>query len=149
MTATIAQTGGPSVPDQDAVGYGVLFDVDGVLRPPSLRRLLRQVRGLLNPETRDRRSLLGMPGLLRQLVTQLDAETVYVTAAPHRVVPLVQERLAHDHYPAGRLVCTAGTWRGWLLGRDRQEQQQRLARVLDERPGLRWVLIGDDGRQDP
>ena len=144
---------GPSTAHQtlmdSPVRYGVLFDVDGVLRPPSLRHLLRQVAGVLNPATRDRRSVLGMAGMLQQLVAQLDAEPVYITAAPHRALALVRKRLADNDYPAGPLVCTAGSWLAWLLGRHPRAQQQALSRVLEERPGLRWVLVGDDGRQDP
>ena len=128
----------------------MLYDVDGVLRSASLRLLLRRVRRRLTPAAWDRRSALGMSGLLRQLVTQLDGpEVVYVTAAPPRAVRLVRKRLAQDRYPEGTLVCTAGTWLGWLLGRDRQVQRQSLQRVVTGPQALRWVLIGDDGRQDP
>lgn len=150
MTVMAAGTGEASVAREDSpVRHGVLFDVDGVLRPARLRQVLRQTRGLLDAEARDRRSVLGMPGLLRQLAAQLEAEMVYVTAAPPRAVPLVRQRLAQHGYPPGLLVCTSGTWTGWLLGRDRHEQRQRLAQVLTGHPARRWVLVGDDGRQDP
>jgi hypothetical protein len=52
---------------------GVLFDVDGVLRIGTPRRQLHRIRALLGSSPRDRRSVLGMPRLIRALSADLAA----------------------------------------------------------------------------
>ena len=74
--------------------HGVIFDVDGVLRWGSLRRLLGRLRALRTTSLRDRRSMLAMPRLVRALSADLGSAPVfYLTDFPIRAG-------SADHEPA-------------------------------------------------
>jgi len=63
----------------------------------------------------------------------------------------VLDQFLHRHaYPPGPLLMTdwGPTPDAWF--RSGQEHKRReLARLLEEFPHLRWLLIGDDGQHDP
>lgn len=90
-----------------AAALGVVYDVDGVLHLATLGRQLRRVRGLLDRSSRDRRSVLGMAGVLRALVAaHPDAPVFYFTALPGGFTGFLTGLLDQDGYPLGTLVPT-------------------------------------------
>ena len=63
--------------------YGLLFDVEGVLRLEMPRRQLGRIRALLSMSFRERRSILAMPRLVWALSTDLGGAPVFcLTALP-------------------------------------------------------------------
>lgn len=54
-------TAAPPFAPYDGQVLGLLYDVDGALRPGTLRRQRRRWRALVARSTRDRRSVSGMP----------------------------------------------------------------------------------------
>jgi hypothetical protein len=88
--------------------YGVVFDVDGVLRWGSLRRLLGRLRALRTTSLRDRRSMLAMPRLVRALSADLGgARVVYLTAFSKVLARPMTRLLGRDGYPSGTLSLGA------------------------------------------
>lgn len=51
------------------VRWGVVYDVDGILRAGALRHPVLATRALLDRSSRDRRSVLGMAGVLHALTS--------------------------------------------------------------------------------
>ena len=61
--------------------YGLLFDVDGVLRLGTPRRQLGRIRALRSMSFLDRRSILAIPRLVRALSTDLGGAPVFYPMA--------------------------------------------------------------------
>ena len=130
--------------------YGVLFDIDGVLRIGTPRRQLHRLWALLGTSVRDRRSVLGMPRLIRALSADLgDAPVFYLTSFSIRLARPVGKMLLDDGYPAGTLLPTGrGFAPRFMVGGSRKRQLTAIERLAERMPELRWVLVGDDGGND-
>lgn len=127
---------------------GVVYDVDGALPIAHLRRQAVRVRALFTRDPRDRRSLLGMPHLMRTLAAD-DARVFYLTAAPQRFTGSFTRFLRKDGYPAGApLMCGRLLAPGWLIGMGATRKRAELDRLAERHPQLRWVLVGDDAGPD-
>ncbi|HYZ37337.1 MAG TPA: phosphatase domain-containing protein [Pseudonocardiaceae bacterium] len=130
---------------------GVVYDVDGVLRLGTLRRQLRRIRGLVRSSTRDHRSVLGMPHAVRALgAEQPDAPMFYLTAVPISLAGPFMGLLERDGYPLGTVLMAdraLAPW--WLFGGGISHKRAVLDRLIEARPQVRWVLIGDDAGHDP
>ncbi|WP_205346955.1 phosphatase domain-containing protein [Pseudonocardia broussonetiae] len=127
----------------------VVFDVDGVLRWGSLRRLVGRLRALGTSSPRDRRSMLAMPRVVRALSVDLgEAPVHYVTGFPALLARPITDLLRRDGYPSGTVLTTG---RGPALGpAGRAARKLRAVEsIADRMPGVRWVLLGDDGGTGP
>jgi phosphatidylserine/phosphatidylglycerophosphate/cardiolipin synthase-like enzyme len=131
--------------------YGVIFNVDSVLRLGSLRRQLGRLRALRTTSLRDRRSMLAMPRLVRALSADLDSAPVfYLTALPIVLAKPITALLKRDGYPSGTLVTTGRSFTAqWVFGGSRTRKLAGIERLADRMPNVRWVLLGDDGGYDP
>jgi phosphatidylserine/phosphatidylglycerophosphate/cardiolipin synthase-like enzyme len=131
--------------------HGVIFDVDGVLRWASLRRMVGRLRALRTTSIQDRRSALALPRLLRAVSAELGGAPVfYLTSFPIVMARPIARLLARDGYPSGTLVTTGRNFRPrWFLGGSRKRKLAGLELIADRMPALRWVLLGDDGADDP
>lgn len=135
----------------ESASIGVVVDIDGVLRLGTVSRQWRRVRARLRRSTTDRRSVFGMPHLVRELVRgQHEPVVVYVTAVPEKHRRSLRRMLERDGYPAGRLLAAPDTKApAWLFGGGFTAKHEALQRVLADRRDVRWVLIGDDAGHDP
>ncbi|ORV38012.1 phospholipase [Mycobacterium doricum] len=142
-------SGMPSPPVEPE--FGVVCDVDGVLPITHVRRQLGRVGALFNRSPGDRRSVLGMPHLLRHLAhSDLEPQVFYLTAAPDVSAPLVTEALNRNGYPGGTALPAGGDLApGWLVGHSLAPKRAALDRLAERQPQLRWILIGDDAGPDP
>ncbi len=107
--------------------HGVIFDVDGVLRWGSLRRLVGRLRALRTTSFRDRRSMLAMPRLVRAVSADLGgAPVVYLTAFSKVLARPITSLLGRDGYPSGTLVTTGRSFAPrWVVGGSRGAQACR------------------------
>ena len=130
---------------------GVLLDADGVLPLGTLHRELGRLWNLRRRSAGDRRTLMGMAHLVRALVADRpDTPVYYLTGLPMGFARPVTATLRHDGYPSGTALMASGTLRPWaMLGRRWVFKRAVLDRLLEIRPELRWVLVGDDGDEDP
>jgi phosphatidate phosphatase APP1 len=127
---------------------GVVYDIDGALPIGAIRHPLRRVRGHFR---RDRRSVMGMSGILRALAAAgEDAPVVYLTGVPRAYARPLHRLLRHDSYPPGQLATRENAVGPVQLVRGGQAHKSAvLAGLLTAKPDLQWVLIGDDGLHDP
>jgi phosphatidylserine/phosphatidylglycerophosphate/cardiolipin synthase-like enzyme len=135
----------------DQQRYGLLFDVDGVLRLGTLRRQLGRMRALRSMSFRDRRSILAMPRFIRAMSADLGGAPVfYLTGLPIGLARPVTRLLIDDGYPSGTLLPTGrGFAPRWIVGGSRVRKTAAIERLAERAPELRWVLVGDDGGHDP
>lgn len=129
----------------------MVCDVDGVLPITHVRRQLGRVSALFNRSPRDRRSVLGMPHLVRHLAhSDLAPAVFYLTAAPDLSAPLISDALTRNGYPTGTALPAGGDLApGWLVGHSLTPKRAALDRLAERHPQLRWILIGDDAGPDP
>lgn len=135
----------------DGPAFGVVCDVDGVLPITHVRRQWGRVRALLNRSPRDRRSVLGMPHLVRHLAeSELTPEVFYLTAAPDLSAQVIAEVLDNTGYPPGTTLTAGGDLApGWLVGQSLAPKRAALDRLAEQHPDRRWILLGDDAGADP
>jgi len=147
VSATSDGASGPPDPTR----IGLVYDVDGVLRIAPLPRQIGRLRALVAASPRDRRSLLGMPRLVRVLAEKDPGIPVfYLTALPVRLARPLTQLLHRDGYPAGTALMAGGALVSeWLLGVGSSRKRAALDRLARRHPHLRWVLIGDDAGHDP
>jgi phosphatidylserine/phosphatidylglycerophosphate/cardiolipin synthase-like enzyme len=131
--------------------HGVIFDVDGVLRWGSLRRLVGRLRAMRASAPQDRRSMLAMPRLVRALSADLgDAPVFYLTSLSRMLAGPVTNLLDRDRYPSGTLLTTGHSFvPRWLFEGSRARKLAAIDDLADRIPNVRWVLLGDDGGLDP
>ncbi|UUO01952.1 DUF2183 domain-containing protein [Mycolicibacterium novocastrense] len=133
----------------ESAPIGVIVDIDGMLRLGTIARQWLRVRSRLRRSTKDRRSVFGMPHLVRELVRGRDDPVVYVTAVPEKHRRALRRMLERDGYPAGRLLAAPDTKAPtWLFGGGLTAKREAVERVLADRLDVRWVLIGDDAGHD-
>lgn len=129
----------------------MVLDADGVLSLGTLHREIARLRSVRRRSAGDRRTLMGMAHLVRALVADRPGTPVYyLTGLPMGFARPVTAMLRHDGYPSGTALMASGTLRPWaLLGRRGVFKRAVLDRLLEIRPELRWVLVGDDADEDP
>ena len=115
---------------------GVIFDVDGVLRWGSLRRLLGRLRALRTTSLRDRRSMLAMPRLVRAVSADLGGAPVfYLTAFPKVLARPITRLLGRDGYPSGTLLTTGRSFAPrWIVGGSRARKLAGIEHLADRMP---------------
>ncbi|MGD9525697.1 MAG: phosphatase domain-containing protein [Pseudonocardia sp.] len=129
---------------------GVVLDVDGILPLGTAVREFGRVRNLLGRTAGDRRMVMGMAGLVRALVQDRPgSEIYYLTGLPKGFAAPVKAMLRRDGFPPGTALM-APVLRPWaLFGRRWVHKRATLDRLLAWRPELQFVLLGDDGEEDP
>ncbi|WP_114046223.1 App1 family protein [Acidipropionibacterium virtanenii] len=134
-------------PDQD---FGIISDIDDTVISTSLPRLLIAAWNSFVRTEQARQPIPGMARMYQRLLAdQPDAPVMYVSTGAWNTYPFLTRFLARHGYPAGPLLLTdwGPTNTGWFRsGTDhKREAMRELARAL---PGVRWVLVGDDGQHD-
>jgi phosphatidate phosphatase APP1 len=92
-----------------------------------------------------------MATLYREIEAQHpDAPYVYLSTGAWNVAPVLDQFLHRHAYPPGPLLMTdwGPTPDAWFRS-GREHKRREIARLLDDFPGIRWLLIGDDGQHDP
>jgi phosphatidylserine/phosphatidylglycerophosphate/cardiolipin synthase-like enzyme len=142
--------GGTPRGTSDVARIGVVLDADSVLRLGTLRREFGRLQNLRRRSAGDRRTLMGMAHLVRALIADRpDTPVYYLTGLPMGFARPVRAMLAQDGYPSGTALMASGWLRPWaLLARRWVFKRSVLDRLVELRPELRWVLIGDDWGED-
>ena len=130
---------------------GMVSDVDDTVIQTMLPRPLVAFRNAFLVRENARRTVPGMAALYREIVEEHpDVFVVYLSTGAWNTAPALTGFLARHGYPLGPLLLTdwGPTPEGWFRsGQDHKRTQ--LARLFDELPDLRWLLVGDDGQHDP
>lgn len=135
----------------DDARVGVVCDIDGTAWVTDLHNPLRAVWRTMARSSGGRRPVPGMAGLLQALRKRYpDAPVVYLSNGPWNLAGPVARFLERSGFPAGPLLMTDWgiTPRAWF--RDgKAHKRSSLARLVEDFPRVRWVLVGDDGEHDP
>jgi phosphatidate phosphatase APP1 len=97
----------------------------------------------------------GMAAVFRDILSRNPvpeaAPAIYLTASPRQLQPAIAAFLAHNGFPPGPILAkkvSDGRDGDPLLDQQRYKLE-RIERILADLPGLRFVLVGDDGERDP
>lgn len=130
--------------------FGILSDVDDTVMVTALPRPFLAAWNTFALDEHARRPVPGMAVLYERLV-QLHpgAPVIYLSTGAWNVAPTLTRFLERHLYPAGALLLTdwGPTHDRWFRS-GREHKRSSLRRLAEEFPGLRWLLIGDDGQHD-
>ena len=130
---------------------GVVCDIDDTVWVTGISHPARAAWRTLSGTSATRRSVPGMARLLRSSIEgQVHPPVVYLSNGPWNLVGPVSRFLQRNDFPAGAVLMTDWgiTPHRWF--RDgRQHKSSSLARLIEDLPHVRWVLVGDDGEHDP
>lgn len=129
----------------------LISDIDDTVLVTSLPRPMLAAWNTFVLNEQARRPVPGMAVLYERLVRHYqDPPVFYLSTGAWNVAATLTRFLSRNLYPAGPLLLTdwGPTEDRWF--RSGQEHKRRsLARLVQELPQLKWLLIGDDGQHDP
>lgn len=128
--------------------FGVISDIDDTILESGAQRLLAVVRRTFTGSALTRTPIAGAAELYRALTRADENPIFYVSSSPWNLHDFLVAFLDHRGFPAGPLLLRH------LLGADVHRthavtKHVAIAEVLEMHPGLRFVLIGDSGQEDP
>jgi phosphatidate phosphatase APP1 len=131
------------VPGPDA-RFGVISDIDDTILETGVQRVGRMIRRTLTGSALTRTPFQGAAELYRDLAADRNP-VFYVSSSPWNLHGFLVAFLRHHRFPLGPVLLRD------LLGTSAGPERKtgRLQEVLDLHPGLRFVLVGDSGEEDP
>jgi len=132
-------------------GFGLLSDIDDTVVVTLLPRPFIAAWNTFVLRETARHEVPGMSELYRRFTSSHPGATVvYLSTGPWNAAPTLRRFLNRYRFPDGPLLLT--DWgpsnTGWFRS-GREHKRAQLARLAAELPGVRWLLIGDDGQRDP
>lgn len=141
---------GRALVPSEAAPYGVISDLDDTVLISDATRLVRLVRRTLLQNVHQRLPFAGVAALYRAFA-KAGAPLFYVSSSPWNLYVPLSRFLELNGVPAGPLML-----RDWGLELDASSGRGHaghklgeIEAILDACPGLRFVLIGDSGQEDP
>jgi phosphatidate phosphatase APP1 len=129
----------------------VVCDIDDTAWITGLTRPLRAAWRTFMNSSVGREPVPGMADLLQRVLAGTQhAPVVYLSNGPWNLARTVARFLATHGFPPGALLMT-----DWGVSPDRwfrdgkAHKASSLARLAEDLPGVRFVLVGDDGEHDP
>jgi len=132
------------------VAFGLISDVDDTVMVTALPRPLLAAWNTFVLDEHARMAVPGMAVLYERLGNAYPGAPVfYLSTGAWNVAPTLTRFLSRHLYPAGPLLLTnwGPTNDRWFRS-GREHKRATLARLADEFPGVRWLLVGDDGQHD-
>jgi phosphatidate phosphatase APP1 len=132
------------------VTFGLVSDVDDTVMVTALPRPFLAAWNSFVLNEHARTPVAGMAVLYERLTrAHPESPVIYLYTSAWNVVPTLTRFLSRNLYPRGALLLT-----DWGPNRERwfrsgaAHKRQSLERLATEFPGIRWLLIGDDGQAD-
>ncbi|MWB98672.1 App1 family protein [Agromyces seonyuensis] len=130
--------------------FGIVSDVDDTVMVTALPRPLVAAWNTFVVDEHARTPIPGMAVLYERLIRRHPgAPIVYLSTGAWNVAPAINRFLDRNLFPEGPLLLT-----DWGPTHDRwfrsgvAHKSENLRRLAAEFPGVRWLLIGDDGQHD-
>lgn len=135
--------------DENA-GFGLVSDVDDTVMVTALPRPFLAAWNSFVLNEHARTPVAGMAVLYERITrAHPEAPVVYLSTGAWNVVPTLTRFLTRNLYPRGPLLLT--DWgpspEHWFRS-GAAHKRSSLERLAAEFPGIRWLLVGDDGQAD-
>ncbi len=130
---------------------GLVSDIDDTVMVTWLPRPLLAFWNAFVVHQSSRQVVPGMPMLYQRLLREHpDMPVVYLSTGAWNVFPVLQRFLYRNGYPDGPLLLTDwGPTNTGFFRSGREHKHRALEHLAAEHPGIRWILVGDDGQHDP
>ena len=154
--AVVTPAGGEPVPVRihvvdESVGFGLVSDIDDTVIRTWLPRPLIAAWNTFVLQEHARRPVAGMADLYDDVLrARPGAPVFYVSTGAWNTAGTLRRFLDRHGFPDGPMLLTdwGPTNTGWF--RSGQEHKRACLRSLvEDFPGIRWLLVGDDGQHDP
>ena len=132
-----------------ASGLSVISDIDDTVKSTDVRN---QQQMLLNTFVRAFRAVPGMAEHYQNLARDPQTRFHYLSSSPIQLLPALAGFLADAGFPLGSMhLRESTTWRTLIpgSGESRAHKLTAIARLLEDFPLRRFLLIGDSGELDP
>jgi len=133
-----------------AADFGIISDVDDTVMVTALPRPFLAAWNTFVLDEHARVPVPGMAVLYERLRrANPGAPVIYLSTGAWNVAPTLTRFMERNLYPAGPLLLTdwGPTHDRWFRS-GREHKQGSLERIAEEFPGMRWLLVGDDGQHD-
>jgi phosphatidate phosphatase APP1 len=133
-----------------AITFGLVSDIDDTVMVTALPRPLLAAWNTFVLDEHARTPVAGMAVLYDRLQrTHPGAPVVYLSTGAWNVAPTLTRFLGRNLYPPGPLLLTdwGPTPEHWFRN-GVAHKRDSLRRLAEEFPGIRWLLVGDDGQSD-
>lgn len=133
---------------------GLISDIDDTILVSEVNSKRRLLRNSLTLPPEARQAVAGAATAYRRLVQDnpnpAATPVFYVSASPRQLTDSVRRFLARHDFPRGvlQLKEVSGA-SGESLTDQKAYKLRRIEAILAAFPGVRFVLMGDDGEQDP
>ncbi|MEJ6489982.1 DUF2183 domain-containing protein [Leucobacter sp. USCH14] len=130
--------------------FGVISDIDDTILLTALPRPFVAAWNSFVLDEHARSATPGMAVMLDHLIAEHPGSPViYLSTGAWNAAPALSRFLARNLYPMGPLLLTdwGPTHDRWFRS-GREHKRRELRRIVREFPGVRWILIGDDGQHD-
>lgn len=134
----------------ESVRFGLVSDIDDTVVVTSLPRPLLAAWTTFVVNEHARRPVPGMSVLYdRLMAAHPGSPVVYLSTGAWNIVPTLNRFLTRHLYPRGAYLLTdwGPTPDRWFRS-GQQHKAENLARLAEEFPQVRWLLVGDDGQHD-
>ena len=130
---------------------GIVSDIDDTVMVTWLPRPVLAFWNAFVVHQSSRQVVPGMPMLYQRVVREHpDMPVVYLSTGAWNVYPVLKRFLYRNGYPDGPLLLTDwGPTNTGFFRSGPEHKVRALERLAAEYPGMRWILIGDDGQHDP
>lgn len=135
--------------DPDAA-FGIVSDVDDTVMVTALPRPFLAAWNTFVLDEHARTPVAGMAVLYERLArSHPGAPVIYLSTGAWNVAPTLTRFMERNLYPRGPLLLTdwGPTHDRWFRS-GQEHKRTSLARLAEEFPQTRWLLIGDDGQHD-
>ncbi len=134
-------------PDTD---FGVVSDVDDTVMVTALPRPFLAAWNTFVLDEHARTPVAGMAVLYERLTrSHPRVPVIYLSTGAWNVAPTLTRFMQRNLYPRGPLLLTDwGPTHDRLFRSGKEHKTENLNRLASEFPGVKWLLIGDDGQHD-
>ncbi len=131
--------------------FGLVSDIDDTVLRTLLPRPMIAAYNTFVVREQSRRAVPGMAELYASVLARHPgAPTVYISTGAWNTAGTVRRFLTRHGFPAGPMLLTdwGPTNTGWFRS-GREHKRACLRTLAADLPGVRWLLVGDDGQHDP
>lgn len=132
------------------VSKGLISDVDDTVMVTALPRPFLAAWNSFVLNEHARVPTPGMAVLLSKIAQSTQGgPVIYLSTGAWNVAPTLTRFLSRNLYPKGALLLTDwGPTHDRLFRSGREHKEKQLERLANDFPGIKWILVGDDGQHD-
>lgn len=134
-----------------AATTGLISDIDDTVMVTHLPRILIAGWNTFVRSELVRQPVPGMSAMYRSLIAEHPQMPVfYLSTGAWNAAPALTRFIRRHSYPVGPMLLTdwGPTNTGWFRS-GQEHKRAELRRLAHDLPGIRWILVGDDGQHDP